>query len=61
MPVLDHQPAAVELVERAEQALEGVVVGADGDEDQRTPPAYSARRKRSATAGHWTKKRLASG
>jgi len=50
-----------ERSERSEQPRERLVVGADGDEDQSTAPAYSARRKRSATAGHWTKKRLASG
>lgn len=59
--ILDHQLTGAERAERAEKPLERLVVGADGDEDQSTPPAYSARSKRSATAGHWTKKRSASG
>ena len=60
-PVLDHELIGAQLAEGVKQPPKRLMVGADGDEDQRIPPSYSARAKRSATAGHCTKKRLASG
>ncbi len=60
-PVLDDELGGVERGEAVEQALEGLVVGADGDEDHSTLPLNSALRRRAAAAGHWAKKRVASG
>jgi len=58
--ILDDQILA-EIGQGGEEAFERLMVGADSDEDQRMRPAYSARRSRSAAAGHCAKKRWASG